>query len=67
MIKTSGEARQMPCVMRLDTWDGSCGSHECLAWNFFWDELDNDKKATHGREGHGKIDMKKRGFCGLTR
>ena len=26
-----------------------------------------DKKATHGREGHGKIDMKKRGFCGFTR
>jgi hypothetical protein len=68
MIKTSGEARQMPCIMKLDNWEGSCGSHECLAWKFFWDDFDAGKgiTPTHGKKDHGKGDMNKRGFCGFV-
>jgi len=69
MIKTAGEAKQMPCVMNLKHWEGSCGAYECLAWNYFWDDWDTDSKdrPIQKRGKHGKTDMNKRGFCGFTK
>ena len=70
MIKSAGEAKQMPCVMGLTNWVGSCGAFECLAWNYFWDDcVDsvNGAKHTHGKKGHGVSDSNKKGFCGFTK
>lgn len=68
MIKRAGEAKQMPCVMKLDNWGGSCGAHECLAWEFWIDPRDlQGEKGFHGKTGHGKKDMEKAGFCGAIK
>lgn len=68
MIKTSGQAKQMPCVMKLDNWGGSCGAHECLAWEFYIDPREmSGEKQRHGQPGHGRRDSDKAGYCGFVR
>jgi hypothetical protein len=68
MITTAGKAKQKPCIMKLDRWNGNCGACECLGWEFFLApaELMGENKL-HGNPKHGKRDTDKLGFCGRAR
>jgi hypothetical protein len=67
MITTVAKMREMPCVMKLDRWGGSCGAFGCPAWHFWIDPRETmGGKNIHKTPGHGKKDSEKMGYCGMT-